>query len=78
MSDLTDTLTRMKIFPLEREAVNRGFSEHRTLRAEPELATAKEPNLPEEAQQHFEKQLQEKLAPLGYQVRVEYEQSELR
>jgi len=48
------------------------------LKALPELATAKEPNLPEEAQQHFEKQLQEKLAPLGYQVRVEYEQSELR
>jgi hypothetical protein len=48
------------------------------LKALPELATAKEPNLPEEAQQHFEKQLQEKLASLGYKVRVEYEQSELR
>ena len=44
----------------------------------PELATAKDPNLPEEAQQHFEKQLQERLAPLGYKVRVEYEQGELR
>ena len=48
------------------------------LKALPELATAKEPNLPEEAQQHFEKELQEKLAPLGYKVHVEYEQSELR
>ena len=48
------------------------------LKALPELATAKEPKLPEEAQQHFEKQLEEKLAPLGYKVRVEYEQSELR
>jgi lipopolysaccharide export LptBFGC system permease protein LptF len=47
------------------------------LKALPELAAAKEPNLPEEAQQNFEKQLQEKLAPLGYKVRAEYEQSEL-
>ena len=47
------------------------------LKALPELATAKEPNLPEEAQQQFEKQLQEKLAPLGYKVHLEYEQSEL-
>ena len=46
------------------------------LKALPELATGKEPNLPEEAQQHFEKQLEEKLAPLGYKVRVEYEPSE--
>jgi hypothetical protein len=48
------------------------------LKALPELATAKEPNLPEEAQQNFEKQLEEKLAPLGYKVRVEYEPSEPR
>jgi hypothetical protein len=48
------------------------------LKALPELATAKEPNLPEEAQQKFQQQLQEKLAPLGYQVKIEYEQSELR
>jgi Protein of unknown function (DUF4230) len=48
------------------------------LKALPELAAAKEPNLPEEAQQNFEKQLQEKLAPLGYKVRIEYEQSDLR
>jgi hypothetical protein len=48
------------------------------LKALPELATAKEPNLPEEAQQNFEKQLQEKLAPLGYKVHIEYEPSELR
>ena len=48
------------------------------LKALPELATAKEPNLPEEAQQRFQQQLQEKLAPLGYQVKVEYAQGELR
>jgi hypothetical protein len=48
------------------------------LKALPELATSKEPNLPAEAQQHFEQQLQEKLAPLGYKVHVEYEPSELR
>jgi Protein of unknown function (DUF4230) len=48
------------------------------LKALPELATAKEPNLPEEAQQDFQQQLQEKLAPLGYQVRVEYAPGELR
>jgi hypothetical protein len=48
------------------------------LKALPELATAKEPSLPEEAQQHFESRLQERLAPLGYKVHVEYEQSELR
>jgi hypothetical protein len=43
------------------------------LKALPELATGKEPNLPEAAQQHFEEQLQAKLAPLGYRIRVEYE-----
>jgi hypothetical protein len=48
------------------------------LKALPELATAKEPNLPEEAQQDFQQQLQKKLAPLGYQVRVEYAPGELR
>jgi hypothetical protein len=48
------------------------------LKALPELAMAKEPNLPEEAQQSFQQQLQEKLAPLGYQVKVEFEQTELR
>jgi Protein of unknown function (DUF4230) len=48
------------------------------LKALPELATAKEPNLPEEAQQNFQQQLQEKLAPLGYQVRVEYAPGEVR
>jgi hypothetical protein len=48
------------------------------LKALPELATAKEPNLPQEAQEHFEMQLQEKLAPLGYKIHVEYEQGELR
>jgi hypothetical protein len=48
------------------------------LKALPQLATAKEPNLPEEAQRNFQKQLQDKLAPLGFQVKVEFEQSELR
>jgi Protein of unknown function (DUF4230) len=48
------------------------------LKALPELATGKEPNLPQEAQQHFEEQLQQKLAPLGYKVRVEYEPDELQ
>jgi hypothetical protein len=48
------------------------------LKALPELATAKEPNLPEEAQRSFQKQLQDKLAPLGFQVKVEFEQSEIR
>lgn len=48
------------------------------LKALPELARAKEPNLPKEAEQNFQQQLQQKLAPLGYQVRVEYDQSELR
>jgi very-short-patch-repair endonuclease len=36
MDDLVATLDRMKIRPLEREAANRGFSEHRTERAMPE------------------------------------------
>ena len=35
LSDLVETLDRMNIKPVEREAVNRGFSEHRTDRAEP-------------------------------------------
>ena len=48
------------------------------LKALPELAMAKEPNLPEEAQRSFQQQLQEKLAPLGYQVKVQFEPGELR
>jgi Protein of unknown function (DUF4230) len=48
------------------------------LRALPQLALAKEPNLPAEAQQDFQKQLQEKLTPLGYKVRVEFESNDLR
>ena len=48
------------------------------LKALPELAIGKESNLPAEAQKHFEQQLQEKIAPLGYKVHVEYEPSELR
>jgi hypothetical protein len=48
------------------------------LRALPQLALSKEPNLPAEAQQEFQKQLQEKLAPLGYKVRVEFESDNLR
>jgi very-short-patch-repair endonuclease len=35
LGDLIETLDRMNIKPVEREAVNRGFSEHRTDRAEP-------------------------------------------
>ena len=48
------------------------------LKALPELATAKEANLPEEAQKSFQRQLQEKLTPLGYHVKVEFEPSDLR
>jgi hypothetical protein len=35
LGDLIETLDRMNIKPVEHEAVNRGFSEHRTERAEP-------------------------------------------
>jgi hypothetical protein len=35
LGDLIETLDRMNIKPVEREAANRGFSEHRTVRAEP-------------------------------------------
>jgi hypothetical protein len=48
------------------------------LRALPPLAVSKEPNLPAEAQQDFQKKLQEKLEPLGYKVRVEFESNDLR
>ena len=48
------------------------------LKALPELAMAKEPDLPEEAQLGFQRRVQEKLARLGYQVKVEFEPDKLR
>jgi very-short-patch-repair endonuclease len=39
IDDLVATLDRMKIKPVEREAVNRGFSEHRNEKAVPELGS---------------------------------------
>jgi hypothetical protein len=48
------------------------------LRALPQLALSKEPDLPVEAQQEFQKQLQERLAPLGYKVRIEFESNDVR
>jgi transcription elongation GreA/GreB family factor len=34
LGDVTRTLTQMKIYPIEREAVGRGFTEHRIVRVE--------------------------------------------
>jgi Protein of unknown function (DUF4230) len=48
------------------------------LKALPELATAKEPNLPDEAQRTFQRQVEEKLASLGYKAKVEFEPDKLR
>jgi very-short-patch-repair endonuclease len=42
LNDLIETLARMKIMPLEREAIGRGFTEHRTVRATPAAPAATE------------------------------------
>ena len=42
--DLLATLERMKIYPVEREAMGRGFSEHRTQRAKPAEVPPGEPS----------------------------------
>ena len=43
------------------------------LNALPKIAEAREPNLPAEAQPTFERELSEKLKPLGYNVKVQTE-----
>ena len=47
------------------------------LNALPEIAKAQEPNLPAEAQRACERQLSDKLNPLGYQVKVETQAKEM-